>query len=53
MLMETVSRASVMRAVPSAIRDKFDCVKNNFQFQSNEAVKCGITRQVKDLANIP
>jgi hypothetical protein len=51
--METVSCASMMRTVPSAIRDKFDCVKNNFQFQSNEAVKCGITRQVKDLANIP
>jgi len=27
--------------------------KATFQFQSNEAVKSGITRQVKDLANIP
>ena len=51
--METVSRAGVMRAVPSAIRDKFDCVKSNFQFQSKETAKSGITRQVKDLANIP
>jgi hypothetical protein len=53
LLMETVSCESMIRAVPSAIRDKFDCVKSNFQFQSNEAVKCGITRQVKDLADIP
>jgi hypothetical protein len=51
--METVSCASMMRTVPSAIRDKFDCVKSNFQFQSKETAKSGITRQVKDLANIP
>ena len=51
--METASSESMKRTVPSAIRDIFDCVKNNFQFQSNEAVKFGITRQVKDLADIP
>jgi hypothetical protein len=51
--METVTGESLERTVPSAIRDKFDCVKNNFQFLSNEAAKYGITRQVKDLADIP
>ena len=53
MLMETVLTERLGRTVPSAIRDKFDCVKSNFQFQSKETAKSGITRQVKDLANIP